>query len=94
MIRHGFEFGFDPAGWFSKGTRKRMWFGSGDMKYVILKVLKEKPMHGYEVMKTLEEETGGCYKPSPGTVSVRLKAGRAGVELTVDGAREVVRFRR
>ncbi len=32
--------------------------------------------------------------PSAGTVSVRLKAGRAGVELTVDGAREVVRFRR
>lgn len=33
-------------------------------------------------------------RPLPGTVSVRLKAGRAGVEVTVDGVREVVRFRR
>lgn len=73
MVRRGFEFGFDPAGWFTRGARRRVWFGSGDMKYVILKLLKGKPMHGYEVMKTLEEETGGCYKPSPGTVYPTLQ---------------------
>ena len=33
------------------------------MKYVILQLLKDKPMHGYEVMKELEEHTRGCYKP-------------------------------
>jgi len=43
------------------------------MKYVILKVLRDKPMHGYEVMKALEEETSGCYKPSPGTVYPTLQ---------------------
>jgi DNA-binding PadR family transcriptional regulator len=43
------------------------------MKYVILKVLREKPMHGYEVMKALEEQTSGCYKPSPGTVYPTLQ---------------------
>ena len=43
------------------------------MKYVILKLLKEKPMHGYEVMKELEEHTRGCYKPSPGTVYPTLQ---------------------
>src|SRR6267142_1496410 len=36
-------------------ARRRNWFGSGDMKYVILKLLKDKPRHGYEVMKDLEE---------------------------------------
>ncbi len=43
------------------------------MKYVILKLLRDKPMHGYEVMKALEEETSGCYKPSPGTVYPTLQ---------------------
>jgi len=43
------------------------------MKYVILKLLREKPMHGYEVMKALEERTNGCYKPSPGTVYPTLQ---------------------
>lgn len=43
------------------------------MKYVILKLLRDKPMHGYEVMKALEEETQGCYKPSPGTVYPTLQ---------------------
>jgi DNA-binding PadR family transcriptional regulator len=43
------------------------------MKYVILKVLRDKPMHGYEVMKELEEQTSGCYKPSPGTVYPTLQ---------------------
>ena len=43
------------------------------MKYVILKLLREKPMHGYEVMKALEEHMHGCYKPSPGTVYPTLQ---------------------
>ncbi|MDH5643842.1 MAG: PadR family transcriptional regulator [Gemmatimonadota bacterium] len=56
-----------------RGRRGRQWFGPGDMKYVVLKLLKEKPMHGYEVMKALEEQTQGCYKPSPGTVYPTLQ---------------------
>ena len=43
------------------------------MKYVILKLLREKPMHGYEVMKELEQHPRGCYKPSPGTVYPTLQ---------------------
>ena len=63
--------------WMGKGRHRRgrrgRWFGSGDMKYVILKLLRSKPMHGYEVMKELEEHTHGCYKPSPGTVYPTLQ---------------------
>ncbi|HXV85605.1 MAG TPA: PadR family transcriptional regulator, partial [Gemmatimonadales bacterium] len=66
MTRAGFGFGFDP-GWFWGGKQgprhRRQWFEAGDMKYVILKLLRDKPMHGYEVMKALEEHTHGCYKP-------------------------------
>ncbi len=78
MHRHGHRaFGCEgpPWTWWTGGRsrRRRQWFGSGDMKYVILKVLREKPMHGYEVMKALEEQTHGCYKPSPGTVYPTLQ---------------------
>src|SRR2546422_5062024 len=60
MTRHfgwdAFALGFGPRGFFWRGPRRgrRQWFASGDMKYVILKLLKDKPRHGYEVMKELE----------------------------------------
>ncbi len=84
MHGHGnnWWFGFGPGegfwGWGGRRgprrrRRRRVWFESGDMKYVILKLLKEKQMHGYEVMKALEEQTRGCYKPSPGTVYPTLQ---------------------
>ena len=43
-------------------------FEQGDLRYVILKMLAEKPRHGYEIIKELEEQFGGWYTPSPGTV--------------------------
>lgn len=43
------------------------------MKYVVLRLLEKKPMHGYEIMKELEEHTCGWYKPSPGTVYPTLQ---------------------
>jgi DNA-binding PadR family transcriptional regulator len=70
----GFGFGFGPRDWgFRGGRSRRQWFGAGDMKYVILKLLKDKPRHGYEVMKELEERLHGCYSASPGTVYPTLQ---------------------
>ncbi len=68
-------FGFPFWGWGGSARRggRRRWFESGDMKYVILKLLKDKPRHGYEVMKELEERMHGCYTPSPGTVYPTLQ---------------------
>jgi DNA-binding PadR family transcriptional regulator len=74
----GFGFGFDPGagGWPGPGGwgggpggpgRGRV-FGHGDLKYVILSLLAEKPRHGYEIIKELEDRVGGAYSPSPGTV--------------------------
>ena len=34
-------------------------FESGEMKFVILRLVREKPRHGYEVMKALEEKFRG-----------------------------------
>ena len=69
--------GFDPdfMGWFGGGKRGRggpfrggRMFEQGDLKYVILQLLDEKPRHGYEIIKALEERFGGMYSPSAGTV--------------------------
>ncbi len=48
--------------------RRRRVFERGDLKYMILRLLAEQPMHGYEVMQRLEEEAGGFYSASAGSV--------------------------
>lgn len=60
----GGRFGGGGGGPFKGG---RM-FGQGDLRYVILQLLAEKPRHGYDIIKELEERFGGAYSPSPGTV--------------------------
>ncbi len=40
----------------------------GDLRFVILALLKDKPGHGYELIRALEERTGGAYRPSPGVI--------------------------
>jgi DNA-binding PadR family transcriptional regulator len=71
--------GFGPRGWSGqwgpgrpRGRRNQM-FESGEVKFVILRLLKEKPRHGYEIIKALEEKMGGCYTPSAGTVYPTLQ---------------------
>lgn len=43
-------------------------FEQGDLKLVILRLLEEKPRHGYDIIKELEERSGGRYTPSAGAV--------------------------
>lgn len=43
-------------------------FKHGGLKFVLLHLLSEKPAHGYELIKIVEERLGGGYSPSPGTV--------------------------
>ena len=56
------------AGW--RGGRM---FEQGDLRLVVLRLLEEKPRHGYDIMKAMEEETGGVYSPSPGAVYPTLQ---------------------
>ncbi|MGH9420715.1 MAG: PadR family transcriptional regulator [Thermoanaerobaculia bacterium] len=69
------NFGFDAgAFWAGRGKSRGGPFGGGRMfdqghlKFVILGLLAEKPRHGYEIIKEIEEKFGGMYSPSPGTV--------------------------
>jgi DNA-binding PadR family transcriptional regulator len=63
-------FGF-PGG--PRGRRRQQMFESGEMKYIILRLIREKPRHGYEIIKALEESMSGCYTPSAGTIYPTLQ---------------------
>ncbi len=63
--RHFFEFG-------EFGRRTRM-FEKGDFKYILLDLLKEKPSHGYEIIRALEDRFHGFYVPSAGSVYPTLQ---------------------
>lgn len=45
----------------------------GEVRLVFLEILKEGPKHGYEIIRTLEERSGGRYVPSPGSVYPTLQ---------------------
>ena len=40
----------------------------GDLRYVLLQLIAEKPRHGYELIKAVEEKLAGRYSPSPGVI--------------------------
>jgi DNA-binding PadR family transcriptional regulator len=62
------DWGGPPRGRAHWRGRAGRLFEQGDLKYVILRLLDEKPRHGYEIIKELESRFGGSYAPSPGTV--------------------------
>ena len=50
------------------GGRTGRFFDHGDLRFLILKLIADKPSHGYELIKAIEEQLGGAYSPSPGVV--------------------------
>lgn len=51
-----------------KGGPRRRFFRQGEVRMALLSLIDEEPAHGYELMKRLEERSGGMYKASAGTV--------------------------
>ena len=66
-------FGPGATGFGKPNFRWRI-FDRGDLKYMILELLRDRPMHGYEVMRALEETSGGAYTASPGSVYPTLQS--------------------
>jgi DNA-binding PadR family transcriptional regulator len=63
-----FHFDFDSGGRGHRGRRSRRMFESGELRLVLLKLIAEQPRHGYDLIRAIEEMTGGEYAPSPGIV--------------------------
>ena len=96
MGRHGgrHRFGRGGHGFFGRGGddfpgARRL--SSQDLQLVILALLAEKPAHGYELIKIIEERSEGFYTPSPGVIYPALtyleEVGHTSVEQ--DGGRKL-----
>ncbi len=90
--------GEGPRGWSEDGQgfghgghgRRRM-FDGGELRLVLLKLIADKPRHGYDLIRAIEERTGGAYAPSPGIVYPTLTMlSEMGLieEQTTEGARK------
>jgi DNA-binding PadR family transcriptional regulator len=93
--KHGFgHFGggfFGGPGFGGGGFRTGRKLASGELQLVLLALLAEQPSHGYELIKALDERSGGFYSPSPGMVYPALtwleEVGYASV--AADGAKKL-----
>ena len=47
--------------------------GKGDVRAAVLALLAEKPMHGYQIIREIDERSGGSWKPSAGSVYPTLQ---------------------
>jgi len=62
-----FEFVFGPRG--GGGPRARR----GDVRAAVLALLRERPMHGYEMIQELQARSGGVWRPSAGSIYPTLQ---------------------
>lgn len=74
-------------------------FEHGELRHVVLALLGEQPRHGYDIIRALEQRTGGAYSPSPGVIyptlqlledvgharQVKSKDDRNSYEITAEG---------
>lgn len=66
-----FQFDFGDQSWGGGGRRgrgRRRLFEPGELRLVLLKLVSDEPRHGYDLIRAIEDLTGGEYAPSPGVV--------------------------
>lgn len=61
----GFGGGFGGRG---GGRGRRRVFDGTELRLILLSLIGEQPRHGYDLIKAIEERSGGAYAPSPGVV--------------------------
>jgi DNA-binding PadR family transcriptional regulator len=61
------EWSFGDEGRGGGGRRQRV-FDGGELRLVLLRLIGDQPRHGYDLIRAIEERTGGAYAPSPGVV--------------------------
>ncbi len=63
-----FSFQWEVYGNGERGGRSRRMFDGSELRLVLLKLIEEQPRHGYDLIRDIEERTGGAYAPSPGVI--------------------------
>src|SRR5271155_2979408 len=79
------------AGFGNRGLLRGRKIGSDDLQLLLLLLLSERPSHGYELIKALEQRSAGFYTPSPGMVYPALTylEELLYTTVTVDGTRKL-----
>ena len=76
---------------FGRGGRVARFLEHGDLRLLVLHLIGEAPRHGYELIKAVEDLTGGAYAPSPGviypTLTMLEELGQA--EATAEGSKKL-----
>lgn len=57
-----------PHGRGRRGGRAGRLFDHGELRLVVLAMIAERPRHGYEIIKEIEDRTAAAYSPSPGVI--------------------------
>lgn len=72
------------------GRGRRRMFDGGELRLILLKLIEEAPRHGYELIRAVEERSGGAYAPSPGVVypTLTMLDEMALIEAQAEGARK------
>ena len=72
------------------GGRGRRMFDGGELRLVLLKLIEEQPRHGYDLIREIEERSGGAYAPSPGVIypTLTMLDDMGLVEAKAEGARK------
>ncbi len=65
---HGFKGGFKGGFMGGDGLPGGRKLSATDLQLLLLALLAERPAHGYELIRTLEERSSGFYAPSPGMI--------------------------
>ncbi|MDF2991100.1 MAG: putative transcriptional regulator [Microbacterium sp.] len=58
---------------FEQKTASAPRMNKGDVRSAVLSLLLEQPMHGYQIIREIEDRSGGSWKPSPGSVYPTLQ---------------------
>jgi DNA-binding PadR family transcriptional regulator len=69
------------------GTR----VGKGEVRSAVLALLAEQPMHGYQIIREIEERSNGSWKPSAGSVypTLQLLADEALISAEENNGRKI-----
>lgn len=73
-----------------RGGRGRRMFEGSELRLILLKLIEEQPRHGYDLIREIEERSGGAYAPSPGVIypTLTLLDDMGQVEAKAEGTRK------
>ena len=90
--------------WSGMPFGRARFFETGELRLAILSLLSEGPKHGYQLMKEMQERSGGVYRASAGSVYptlqqledegmvvAEMQSGRRVFQLTAEGRTELER---